>query len=64
MFDPKILGNLKKDIKKNHQELMSKVPPEQRAELQSKLNQMIDEAKQGEHKGTFMDDFMKEIYGR
>lgn len=59
----KMAGSLKKGIKSAHQKLMAQVPPEQRGELQGKLNAMIDNAKK-ESGHPFMNDFMKEIYGR
>ena len=67
MIDPKqfkkMLGPMKKQLKEAHLKLMQQVPPEERAKVQAQINSMVDNAKQ-EHNHPFMNDFMKEIYGR
>lgn len=63
MIDLKILGQMKKDLKKQHLDLMEKLDPLQRAKFQAKLNMEIDKVK-ANNDNSIINDFMKEIYNR
>jgi len=58
-----LLGEAKKELRKAHFDLMSKVPPEKRGEVQSMVDNKIAESIEN-NGNSIGSQFMKDIYGR
>ena len=59
----KLLGNVKKEARNKHIEMMRKIPLHKRSQVQAQLNNMINKAK-SENKSNVMNGFLEDIYGR